>query len=110
MSCKVEPWMWGVACENWNQQFCGDTNYNKKLNFTTIVTNFEVEGNCIDFLTTKGQLSNGASFPLYCPSNSQTYFKARCTAHCNDTSVNNILRDSAAIPDNEVCLAIFGHR
>lgn len=98
--------MWHVACDNWNQQFCDVTSYNKKLNFTTIVTSFEVEDNCIDFITTKGQLSNGTSFPLYCPSDSQTYFKARCSTHCNDTSVNDILRDSGTIPDNEVCSGI----
>lgn len=101
MSCKVEPWMWHVACEHWNQTFC-NSNLNDKLNFTTIVTSFEVAANCIYFVTAKGQMSSG-SFPLYCPANNAMYFKAHCTAHCNETSVNNILKDSSSIPDDEVC-------
>lgn len=101
MSCRVEPWMWHVACENWNQQFCDETNFNKKLNFTTIITNFELEDNCILFETMKGQLTTG-TFPLYCPADNPMYFKTHCTANCNDTSVNNILTDTGSIPDNEI--------
>lgn len=103
MNCQTTSSQWDYVCKNW----LGGKDCSKQEPFIEItsqiqkISEIEPVDKCLHFHIQHDKAEyHGNSIVLQCPD--QDIYKSKCAVECDDRFVNELLRDSSYIPNNEV--------
>lgn len=103
MKCQTSPAQWDYVCKNWLEgKSCAQQEpYIELTTHIKKISELEPVNKCLYFLIEHDKAEyNGQNITLQCPD--QDLYKSKCQVECDDQFVNELLRDSSYIPNDEV--------